>query len=71
MWRCRNSNECQIKRFDEIFCYYELPFDMLREMFDISLHTPVLFVHQQELCAEAQSVSPKELGEDEGETGAA
>lgn len=45
---------------------------MLRKIFDIyHLHAPVLFVHHQELCAEAQSVSPKELGEDEGETGAA
>ena len=36
------------------------------------LHTPCpLSVNRQELCAEAPSVSPEELGEDEGETGAA
>lgn len=31
----------------------------------------VFSVDTQELCAEAPSVSPEELGEDEGETGAA
>lgn len=36
-----------------------------------SSHFAPLFLNHQELCAEAQSVSPEELGEDEGETGAA
>lgn len=36
------------------------------------LHTSVLLsIIHQELCAEASSVPPEELGEDEGETGAA
>lgn len=33
--------------------------------------TVILSVIHQELCAEAPSVPPEELGEDEGETGAA
>lgn len=36
------------------------------------LHNPVLLsIIHQELCAEAPGVPPEELGEDEGETGAA
>lgn len=37
----------------------------------LSSHSFPLSLNRQELCAEAQSVSPEELGEDEGETGAA
>lgn len=49
---------------------------MTYEVLDVSLCWPSSHfcpfpLFQQELCAEAQSVSPEELGEDAGETRAA